>query len=69
MQRIKARNEEGKTELSWGHPCKGHGGIDPTPPLQLTAGAVVLFVFSAERQALVCRTFFGKSPPRLNLGR
>ncbi len=28
MQRIKARNEEGKTELSWGRACQQHGDID-----------------------------------------
>ena len=28
MQRIKARNEEGKTELSWGRACQRHGDSD-----------------------------------------
>jgi tetratricopeptide (TPR) repeat protein len=28
MQRIKARNEEGKTELSWGRACKQHGDME-----------------------------------------
>jgi tetratricopeptide (TPR) repeat protein/class 3 adenylate cyclase len=28
MQRIKARNEEGVTELSWGRTCKQHGDVD-----------------------------------------
>jgi len=28
MQRIKARNEEGKTELSWGRACQQHGDIE-----------------------------------------
>jgi tetratricopeptide (TPR) repeat protein len=28
MQRIKARNEEGKTELSWGRVCQQHGDMD-----------------------------------------
>ena len=28
MQRIKARNEEGKTELSWGRACQQYGDMD-----------------------------------------
>jgi len=28
MQRTKARNEEGVTELSWGRACKQHGDVD-----------------------------------------
>ena len=28
MQRIKARNEEGMTELSWGRACQKHGDMD-----------------------------------------
>jgi tetratricopeptide (TPR) repeat protein len=28
MQRIKACNEEGKTELSWGRACQQHGDMD-----------------------------------------
>jgi tetratricopeptide (TPR) repeat protein len=28
LKRIKARNEEGKTELNWGRACKQHGDID-----------------------------------------
>lgn len=28
MQRIKARNEGGKTELSWGRACKEHGDVE-----------------------------------------
>ncbi len=28
MQRIKARNEEGKTELSWGRACQQHGDTE-----------------------------------------
>jgi len=28
MQRVKARNEEGKTELSWGRACQQHGDIE-----------------------------------------
>jgi flagellin-specific chaperone FliS len=28
MQRIKARNEEGKTELNWGRDCQQQGNMD-----------------------------------------
>jgi len=34
--------------------------------LQLTAGFVVFLMFFGLRRVLVCRTFFGKSPPQLN---
>jgi hypothetical protein len=75
MQRIKARNEEGKTELSWGHPCKGHGGIDPNQLLQLTLryaqgqasgifGFIDVFGFAV---GFGLSDAFGKSPPQLNL--
>ncbi|MFQ6043375.1 MAG: hypothetical protein ACE5PV_21185 [Candidatus Poribacteria bacterium] len=43
--------------------------ISANQSLQLTAGAVVLSMFLGLRQVLVCRTFSGKLPPRLNLGR
>jgi tetratricopeptide (TPR) repeat protein len=40
MQRIKAHNEEGKTELSWGRACKQHGDVEQART-HLTRAAVI----------------------------
>ena len=43
--------------------------VDPNQSLQLTAGRCGFMMFLGLWWVLVCRTFFGKPPPQLNLGR
>ena len=48
MQRTKARNEEGKVELSWGRVCKAHGDIDGART-HLTRAAEIFEALGTER--------------------
>ena len=48
MQRIKARNEEGITELSWGRACQQHGDVDQARA-HLTRAAEIFEVLGTTR--------------------
>jgi len=48
MQRIKAKNEEGVTALSWGCACKAHGDIAQAR-IHLTRAAEIFEALGTER--------------------
>jgi len=66
MQRIKAKNEEGKTELSWGRACKGHGDIEQARA-HLTRAAEIFEALETERYLQWTREDLAKLESSLNM--